>query len=105
MNTSTPDEQAATYEDGYQAGRNWPSGAVPTVQAPAPIPTVDRAFTRCIHCGNEYDLNVTGREAGGTRCPLCTRLTSPGQMASPATAADSIERGRNEARNYNPASN
>lgn len=40
MNTSTGDDgQDRTYENGYQAGRNWPSSE----QAPSPLFTSDDA--------------------------------------------------------------
>lgn len=103
---TTNDEQGATFDDGFQAGKHWP-GPTPATTEARPIPTVEPSMTRCIHCGNEYDLNVHGRETEGLRCPMCATLTraDPDLRAipSPVTGADAIERGRRAAHSYNPS--
>lgn len=62
MNTSSPEhEQDRTFNDGYQAAKNWPS----TEQAPPPLPNSDDAAD----AESAADAIERGRLAGHNYTP------------------------------------
>ncbi|GEM_PF-6515726 len=90
------------YTDALEAGRHWPR-PVPTEPNPEPYQFGSQTLARCPKCGLEYDAAlVENDQAGVRRCPICTQLIHPNELPSPVTAADSLDRGRRAAANYNP---